>query len=330
MFYSICLSVLKGVIWLVYLIALLWCGGVIYFNAGLGYLGAVVFVAIMLLLAFFRKRVGGAFFLIGGIMMFVVGWFCSIQASGDGPWQKPWERMPTIERKGGTRIKVKNIRNFTYRTPADYDVGYVEEEYDLNDLRTIDFAISRWDGMTRIAHTMLSFGFSDGRYLALSVETRLPEGRKQGSIPGLFKQYNLIYLLAKEEDVFSLRTNYRKEEMRLYRMNLKPEKVRGIFMDFMQRINVLERYPDFYNTLTSNCSTELIPPFTNSLGDFSDPLSSILNGLSDRSGFEKGILQHDEGESFDGLQKRALIPSDISMDLPPEYSRLIREKVGIR
>lgn len=76
--------------------------------------------------------------------------------------------------------------------------------FDLDKLSTLDFAVSHWDGMEFVAHTMLSFGFEDGRHLALSVETRLPEGVEQGTIPGLYKQFNVIYILADEEDLFGL------------------------------------------------------------------------------------------------------------------------------
>lgn len=327
MFRSICLWVLKGGLWLVYLGVILWCAGVIYFNTGIGYWGAGAFVVLMALLAFFRKTIGGAYFLIGGAVLGIIGWFGSIQAESGGPWQAPWGKMPEIERTG-TKFKIRNIRDFSYESPDHYTVRYAEEEYDLNDLKSVDFAISHWDGMQAVAHTMLSFGFSDGRYLAISMETRLPEGREQGAIPGLFKQYNLICLMAKEEDLFALRTNVRKEEMFLYRLKMKPEDVKAIFMYFVQRVNVLNRYPEFYNTVTSNCTTELQPPFRERFeGVFDGGWRPLLNGMSDQRGFEEGILEHRKGESFEELKKRARIPFDI---LPnKDYSRLIRQRAGI-
>lgn len=322
--------VLKGFLWLVYVLILLGCCGTIYFHTGLGYLGAGGFFVLMILLAWFRSHIGGAYFLMSGICLLVIAWFFSIEASGEGPWQKPWGRMPEVERLSGSKMKIHNIRDFAYnKSPDDYTVRYVDEEYDLNGLKTLDFAISHWDGLQHIAHTMLSFGFDDGRYLAISMETRLPEGHTQNSVAACFKQYNLICLMAKEEDLFALRSNLRKEEMFLYRLKIKPEDVRRIFMYFTQRVNVLNRFPEFYNTVTANCTTELQPPFRECFdAAFDNHWSPLLNGMSDQRGFDKGVLEHQEGETFDELKKRAKVPEDI---LPNrDYSRIIREKTGIR
>ena len=108
-----------------------------------------------------------------------------------------------IEEINGNEIVVKDVRSFIYRTERDFDARYVTRRFDLDKLATLDFAVSHWDGMEFVAHTMLSFGFEDGKHLALSVETRLPEGVEQGSVPGLYKQFNVIYILADEEDLFA-------------------------------------------------------------------------------------------------------------------------------
>ena len=50
-----------------------------------------------------------------------------------------------------------------------------------------------------------------------------------GTVPGLYKQFNVIYILADEEDLFALRTNYRKEDMYLYRINIGRESLKRPF-----------------------------------------------------------------------------------------------------
>ncbi|UKI33232.1 MAG: hypothetical protein L6W00_07080 [Lentisphaeria bacterium] len=76
-------------------------------------------------------------------------------------WQRPWARAPHVE-FDGARAKIGNIRNFRYRTETDFDSVYTSGEYDLDQLESVDLAVSHWDGLEAIAHTMLSFGFRTG------------------------------------------------------------------------------------------------------------------------------------------------------------------------
>ncbi|MEG0024541.1 MAG: DUF4105 domain-containing protein [Akkermansia sp.] len=320
--------ILSTFLWVLYSLILLWCGGVIYFNLGWGLIATLSFVILMLVAGYFRKNILGFYWWTSAIVLFFIGYFSSIIANDEHTWQTPWSQSPIIERNGA-KIIIKNIRDFSYKTPENYQVSYVNEEYDPNELVSLDFAVSHWNGIQAIAHTMLSFGFKDGRYLALSMETRLPQGINQGGLPGLFKQYNLICLLAKEEDIFALRSNHRKEKLRLFRLNLTPQQIRTIFMDFVQKINVLQRTPEFYNTLTANCTTEILPPLRECLNMGVDKWSPVLDGMSNQKAFDQGLLLHQDKETLNDLRERALIPEGIKERGKVSFSKLIREKVGI-
>lgn len=169
-----------------------------------------------------------------GVPALLLAYYLFIPATNDKEWQPSWSRLPSVE-INGNEIVVKDVRSFIYRTERDFDARYVTRRFDLDKLATLDFAVSHWDGMEFVAHTMLSFGFEDGKHMALSVETRLPEGVEQGSVPGLYKQFNVIYILADEEDLFALRTNYRKEDMYLYRINIGRENLKKAFLGFAEK-----------------------------------------------------------------------------------------------
>ena len=207
----------------------------------------------------------------------------------------------------GNEIVVKDVRSFIYRTERDFDARYVTRRFDLDKLATLDFAVSHWDGMEFVAHTMLSFGFEDGKHLALSVETRLPEGVEQGSVPGLYKQFNVIYILADEEDLFALRTNYRKEDMYLYRINIDRENLKKAFLGFAEKINSLHERPRYYHTVTANCTTELVDTFKNYLGVRRWQWTPVFNGMCDQNAYDRGELLHLPGESFRELKKRSFL-----------------------
>ena len=68
-------------------------------------------------------------------------------------------------------------------------------------------------------------------------------------------------IVGDERDLIRLRTNYRKdppEDAYLYRTNAPPENVRRLFLSYFQKINELRDRPSFYNTLTTNCTTNVL------------------------------------------------------------------------
>ena len=236
-------------------------------------------------------------------------------------WQRPWARAPHVE-LDGARAKIGNIRNFRYRAEEDFDSVYISGEYDLDQVENVDLAVSHWDGLEAVAHTMLSFGFRDGRRLAVSMETRLPEGQEQGFLPGLYKQYEILMVLALEEDLFRLRTDFRGEELYLYRTNATPKQARTMLDSLLNRAVKLEREPEFYNSITENCTTSLAPLLREINPSFEGDIRLLLNGRSDELLYELGYLRHREGESFAELKQRSRVePQRVPAE---EYSHAIR------
>ena len=80
-----------------------------------------------------------------------------------------------MENFDGDQVTIHNVRNFRYRSEEDFDETWETRVYDLSTIRSLDLYFSYW-GPRDIAHTMLSFGFENGDYLALSVETRKEVG----------------------------------------------------------------------------------------------------------------------------------------------------------
>jgi hypothetical protein len=56
-----------------------------------------------------------------------------------------------------------------------------------------------------VAHVFVSFGFSDGQHVAISVEGHRLKGRPCGVISSMFRQFQLIYIIGDERDVVGLR-----------------------------------------------------------------------------------------------------------------------------
>ncbi len=185
----------------------------------------------------------------------VAVWWLLIPPSNDRDWQPDVARLARA-RQEGDRLTIENVRNNEYRTETDYTPRYETRTYDLAALRTLDLFISRW-GSPLIAHTIMSFGFADDGYLAVSIETRKSRGEEYSAVRGFFKQYELIYVLADERDLVRLRTNYRGEDVSLYRLRASPALARQVLLDYLKEVNRLSREPEWYNALTHNCTTAI-------------------------------------------------------------------------
>ncbi|MBE6355948.1 MAG: DUF4105 domain-containing protein [Lentisphaerae bacterium] len=307
----------------------IWCIGAIYYTSHLqGIIRIAVTVlfafAILFLLAASWKGDWIYTFDLMIIELLIIGHFTLLspqEAFRNVQWQKPWLHRPHIT-FNGPLATINFVRNFSYRTEHDYDVNYITMTIDMDKVTALDVVLSHWDGLENIAHTMISFAFSDGQYLAFSMETRLPEGTVQGMIPGLYKQYELLSIAGTEEDLFKLRTNYRKEDLYLYRSNATIAQCRMILSDLLNAINRQQLHPRFYNSMTHNCTTSMTPILRKIKPGFTNDIRLLFNGRSDEMLFEMGYLAHRKGESFAELKRRRQVSQ--YLNTASDYSTAIR------
>ncbi|MDX3773821.1 DUF4105 domain-containing protein [Chromatiaceae bacterium AAb-1] len=154
----------------------------------------------------------------------------------------------------GNLVTLHNVRNFDWRTETDYTVNWETRQYDLSQLQRVDMALSYWMGPA-IAHTLVSFGFSDGRYLTFSIEIRKEQGESFSAVGGFFKQFETSLIAADERDILYVRTNARGEDVYLYNVNMAPADIRSLFLAYLKEAEQLRHKPRFYNTITENCTT---------------------------------------------------------------------------
>lgn len=147
-----------------------------------------------------------------------------VKPSNDRNW-KPNMATLAYARFWGDHVKVHNVRNCSYIDEETYVLNYEDRTYDLDDLQSLDFIICPFQGVASLAHTMLSFGFRDGEYLAISVEVRLEEGETYSTVGGVMRQFEVMYVIADERDVIKLRTDVRDNDVYVYRSVASPETV---------------------------------------------------------------------------------------------------------
>jgi hypothetical protein len=119
-------------------------------------------------------------------------------------------------------------------------------------------AVEPFSGIPGSAHTLLSFEFENDIFVAISVEIRKEKGESYHPAKGLFDQYELMYVIGDEKDLIKLRANYRKDTVFLYPIKAEVEDIRSLFLDMIARTNKLKEKPEFYNTLTNTCTTNIV------------------------------------------------------------------------
>lgn len=258
----------------------------------------------------------------------LIAWWQTVTPSNDRDWQDDVAVLPhaTID---GDAITVHDIRNFDYRSETDYTPAYYDRRFDLAKLEGVDLIAVYWMGPA-IAHIFVSFSFADGDHLAVSIETRKEKGEGYSTLKGFFRQYEVVYVVADERDVIRLRTNYRKdppEQVYVYRMQGSIENGRRLFLNYMAEINSLAARPRFYNTLTTNCTTNIWLLARANPGHVPFSWKVLASGYVPEYLYEIGRL--DNRVPFAELQRDALVNARAqAADAAADFSRRIRASAG--
>ncbi len=283
-------------------------------------------IASLITLALFigRRRRWHAFLAQLALFGVVLACWTGIKPSNDRVWVTENAVLPyaTFE---GDHVTLHNIRNNDYRTETDFTPRYYDRTFDLQQLNSADLIASYWMGPA-IAHVFVSFGFADGNHVAISIEARSERGEGYSTIKGFFRQYELYYDVADERDVIRLRTNYRKdppEEVHVYRLHGPVGNGRAVFLDYLREINTLKEHPAFYNTLTTNCTSNIWLHSRVNPGHVPYSWKILLSGHFPEYLYENGRL--DTSLPFDELQKRSIInPLAQAADQAEDFSQRIR------
>jgi len=306
-FLSRCLGRLTRGLWFLFQVLLVaWATLAIYYSnlpwAGLRIVLAGAFAAFAFwALWLSRQRRMSALFIV--LFLGVVAWWISISPSPDREWRPEVAVMPRAF-IDGDRVRITGVRNFDYRSRNDFDVHYEERIVQLSHLTGLDFFVSYWsEGF--VAHTFVSFIFDNAPPLSISIETRPEVGEGFDPVASLFKQFELIYVVGDERDLVRVRTDYRGENVYLYRLNSSPDSVRRLLMIYLARINELADKPEWYHLLTNSCTINIIR-YANAAGRAGRfNIRHLLNGLIDSYLYHSGRV--DTTLPFDELRRRSLI-----------------------
>jgi hypothetical protein len=264
----------------------------------------------------------------GLIILAIIGSFVHaylVPASLERDWTLDQKILADVAFHSDGTASIRNVRNIDYRSTSDYTPQYYDAIYDPKEIIRAWLLVEPF-GSFGAAHTMLSFEFSDGRFLAISAEIRKEVGESFSPVKGLLRNYELVYVIADERDVVRLRTNYRKDTVRLYPVRADITKVQDVFRDMLLRSQKLTREPEMYHTLVNNCTTN-IARHARAFSDRPIPWWDhryLFPATVDELAYELGMIDTDLS------LEEARIRFDITTrgqanDANPNFSRAIRE-----
>jgi len=260
-------AVLKTLAWLLGLGFAAWTVGAIYFDFPWPslHLPAAAVLAVAFLAAAVRLPRGWPRLatLFGGCLL-VLTWWLTLQPSNTRNWQPDVARTAWAQTEDDT-VTLHDVRDCEYRSETDYTPRWEIRTVHLSQLTGVDVATVYW-GSPWIAHVIVSFQFSDAAPLCFSIETRMQIGETYSALAGLYRRYELIYVVADERDVIRLRTNFRPgaygegEAVYLYRTTATPAQARVRFLEYLGVLDSLHDHPRWYNAVTANCVTSIRTP----------------------------------------------------------------------
>jgi len=320
---------------------LVWLGAVFWFLLRAGFVGWVTLASYYSNLpwAWARIALAAVFFVFGiwalwiarwprgtlafaGAFVVFYAWWMTIPALHDRPWRPEVAVLPRAV-IDGDRVRIINYRNFEFQSRDEFTPRYGEREFLLSHVTGVDFYVSYWK-QGPVGHTFLSFMFDNAPPLNISIETRPEVGEGFDPLASLFKQFELIYVVGEERDLVRLRTQFRDEDVYLYRLNMPPEAARNLLKVYLRRINELADKPEFYHLLTDSCTINIVRHANVAGREGRLDLRHVLNGWFDRYLYRAGWIN--TKLSFEELRRRSQInAASIAAGDAPDYSDRIRK-----
>lgn len=259
-------------------------------------------------------------------LMIAVRRFKLEQPMNERNWVNDNAQLTRVAIDGNT-AHLTNVRDFHWRTTSNYDERWVERTVRIDQVSKIWLILEYFEpDKPQIAHTFLSFEFEDGQRLACSIEVRREQGERFHPLKGLGRNFELMYVWATEADAIGVRARCRTRSItHLLEGNvLREESKPALFRSYLNRTNALAEKPEWYNTITNTCTTNLVQHINDIYpGRVPMGLAWLLPGLSPEM-MERENLIHIEEDLTTTMQRSRIDERALSWDEESDFGDWVR------
>lgn len=199
----------------------------------------------------FSRQVGGLIYMLAFVG--ALSWYIGLDARQNRDWNPEVARVLYYERQDD-QVTLHNVRNFAWAADGSFQERWETRHFDLNQISGVNIITSYWMG-PQIAHTLVSFDFTDQAPLTFSIEIRKEQDETFSAIGGFFRKYELSLVASDERDIIYTRSNIRKEQVYFFPTRMSSAQGKALFLEYLKAADELRAEPEWYNTLTSNCTT---------------------------------------------------------------------------
>ncbi|MAT35246.1 MAG: hypothetical protein CMK06_08915 [Ponticaulis sp.] len=158
----------------------------------------------------------------------------------------------------GDLVTIHNFRDAAFREETVADVVWTEKTFDLSQLQTAQFIEQPFGDNPIQVHIFITFGFSNGEHLAVSVEARRTNWQTFQPIGGFFRHFETFPVFGTERDVIGKRLAADPPlTMYFHDVQADPETLQIWLRNLLEFSTELHEEPHFYNTLSESCFTGL-------------------------------------------------------------------------
>ncbi len=246
------------------------------------------------------------------------------QPSHDRRWRLEQAVLPYAELSPEIAT-IRNVRQCRWPPQGEPAVHHYDWTIRWDEIRAVDFVVVPFQSMPLLSHTMLSFHLADGRVLGVSVEARLEHHEVYSPLAGAARQYDLIYVLADETDLLGVRGVVRGDDVYVYPAEMTPDQASDLLASVLRRANAISQQPEHYDSLTNNCTTNLMQHVTEVMDDeaLADWTKRMPGHSTDRWIHGMGLLRTEL--PFDQARARAWTSGRIRQFIgEPDFSNRIR------
>lgn len=258
------------------------------------------------------RRLGGVLAVI--VVLLAAVWLI-MPPSHDRDWQAFHSREPFATET--VPALLSEIRDWSYAEDGSVtEQRWITAELDPRDLVRVWFLVEPFTDIDAVAHTMLSFEFSDGSAYVASVEARREKGETYQPIrAGLFPTYEYLVVWATERDMYANTVYWSKGELLMYPLDLTEAQAGAVLGGMLELTSEVALRPRWYNTFFSNCTNVLARTVNNlSPGALPRAAAWYLPGYSDRYLYDLGYVAG--AGTFAEVEARAQATDAVKAALP--------------